>query len=79
MSLAEKKQALRFMIEDADEKLTGLLIALANEYNDPGDEYSNDEIKSFYKTRDEYLQNPKKVFAVEEAHQKIINKDRDEI
>ena len=79
MSLAEKKQTLLYMIEDADEKLTGLLIALANEYNSSGDEYSNEEIESFYKTRDEYLQNPKKVFTVEEAHQKIINKYRDEI
>ena len=34
MSLTEKKQALFHIVEDADEKLTGLLIAIATEYND---------------------------------------------
>ena len=79
MSLAEKKEKLLYLIEDADEKLTGLLIALANEYNTSGEEYTNEEIESFYKTRDEYLQNPETVFTVEEAHQKVINKHRDAI
>ncbi len=78
MSIAEKKQVLLHIVEEADEKLMGLLIALANEYNTSGEEYSNEEIADFYKTRNNYLQNPEKVFAVEEAHQKIRN-NRDEI
>lgn len=78
MSIAEKKQVLLHIVEDADEKLMGLLIALANEYNTSGEEYSNEEIADFYKTRNNYLQNPEKVFPVEEAHQKIRN-NRDEI
>ena len=40
MSIAEKKQFLLHIVEDADEKLTGLLIALANEYNDADQDYS---------------------------------------
>ena len=34
MVVTDKKQVLLDIVEDADEKLTGLLIALANEYND---------------------------------------------
>ena len=33
MSLAEKKELLLHIVEEADEKLMGLLIALATEYN----------------------------------------------
>lgn len=79
MSISEKKEFLLHIVEDADEKLTGLLIALANEYNTSGEEYTDEEINGFYKTRNEYLQNPKSVFTVEEAHQKIRNKRRDAI
>ena len=74
MSLAEKKQSLLYMIEDADEKLTGLLMALANEYNASGEEYPSEEIESFYKIRDELIKNPEKGCTVEEAQQRIRNK-----
>ena len=76
MSIVEKKQFLLHIVEDADEKLTGLLIAVANEYNASGEAevYTNDEIESFNKTRDEYLKKPEAVFTVEEAHNKIRNK-----
>ena len=74
MSLAEKKQSLLYMIEDADEKLTGLLIALATEYNASGEEYTPEEIESFYQIRDELLKNPEKGCTVEEAHQRSRNK-----
>ena len=43
MSLTEKKEKLLYLIEDADEKLTGLLIALAGEYNDADQDYSKEE------------------------------------
>ena len=79
MSIAEKKEFLLHIVEDADEKLTGLLIALAKECNTAGEEYTGEEISSFYKTRNEYLQSPESVFTVEEAHQKIRNKHRDAI
>jgi hypothetical protein len=81
MSITEKKQFLSQIVEDADDKLTGLLLGLANEYNSntSGEKYSIEEISDFHKTGDEYLQNPEKAFAVEEARQKIRNKLRDEI
>ena len=77
MSLAEKKQSLLYMIEDADEKLTGLLIALATEYNASDEEYTPEEIESFYEIRDELLNNPEKGYSVEKAHQHVRNKGQD--
>jgi len=44
MSTAEKKEALKQFIEEADEKLTGLLFTLANEYNDPDQHYTQEEL-----------------------------------
>ena len=71
MSLAEKKQGLLHIIEDADEKLTGLLIALANEYNDADQSYSKEEIDSFYDRRKAFYDNGKSGSTVEEAHERI--------
>lgn len=71
-----KKEVLLQIVEEADEKLTGLLLAVANEYNSmiSGEKYTTEEIAGFNKTRDEYFQKPEKVFfTVEEAHQKIRN------
>ena len=79
MSIAEKKEFLLHIVEDADEKLTGLLIALANEYNTSGEEYSAEEISSFYKTRNDYLKNSEFVYTVEEAHKKIKNNHQDAV
>ncbi|MEO6638454.1 MAG: hypothetical protein ABIN25_09260 [Ginsengibacter sp.] len=66
-----------YLIEDADEKLTGLLIALATQYNAPEEEYTPDEIESFYEIRDELVKNFEKGSTVEEAHQRIRNKSQD--
>ncbi len=79
MSLSEKKEALLDIVKDADEKLTGLLIALANEYNEPEEKYSKEEIESFYKTRDMLLSNPETGYAPDEAHQLIRNKHKNAI
>lgn len=77
MSLAGKKQSLLHIIEEADEKLTGLLIALATEYNASGEEYTSEEIESFYKTRDELIKNPETGYTIEKAHHLIRNKIQD--
>ncbi len=74
MSLVEKKENLMHIVKDADEKLTGLLIALADEYNTPDYEYSEEEIQSFYKTRDEFFASGEKGKTVEEAHNEIRRK-----
>ena len=76
MVLTDKKQALLEIINDADEKLMGLMIALANEYNDTEQEYSQEEIEEFCRIRDEMLAHPETTFTVEEAHEKIRNKKR---
>ncbi len=71
MSITEKKEFLLHIVEDADEKLTGLLIALANEYNEADQDYSKEELESFYKRRDEFFAGNKEGYTVEEAHDKI--------
>ncbi|GAC1452473.1 MAG: hypothetical protein NVSMB7_15170 [Chitinophagaceae bacterium] len=52
MSLAEKKQVLLHMVEDADEKLTGLLIALAKEYNGASYKFSEEDLAEFNRRRE---------------------------
>jgi len=76
MVLTDKKEVLKEIIENADEKLMGLMIALANEYNDAEQEYSLEEIKEFYKIRDEMLAQPETTYTPEQAHQLIRNKKR---
>ena len=71
MSPAEKKQALLHIVEDADEKLTGLLMALANEYNDADQNYSKEEIDFFNERRKAFYSNNKEGYSVEEAHDKL--------
>jgi hypothetical protein len=71
MSLAEKKQSLLHIIEEADEKLTGLLIALATEYNDADDEYSKQELDFFNDRRKAFYDNNKAGSSTEEVHEKV--------
>ncbi len=71
MSLAEKKQSLLHIIEEADEKLTGLLIALATEYNDADDEYSKQELDFFNDRRKAFYDNNKASSSTEEVHEKV--------
>ncbi len=79
MSLAEKKQSLLYMIEDADEKLTGLLIALANEYIDADQEYSKEELDFFNDRRKAFYDNGKVGSSVEEAHERIRRNYKNEL
>ena len=76
MVITDKKLVLKEIIENADEKLMGLMIALANEYNDTEQEYSQEEIEEFYRIRDGMLTHPETTFTVEEAHEQIRNKKR---
>ncbi len=66
MGLSEKKQTLLHIVEDADEKLTGLLIALATEYNSSSEEYTAEQIEEFYKIRDELINHPEDNFSKKE-------------
>ncbi len=47
MVLTDKKEVLKEIIENADEKLMSLMIALANEYNYTEQEYSQEKIAFF--------------------------------
>lgn len=75
MVLTDKKEVLKEIIEKADEKLMGLMIALANEYNDTS-EYSQEEIKEFYKIRDEMVAHPEMTYTPEEAHALVRSKKK---
>lgn len=74
MVTTDKKQILLEIIEEADEKLTGLLLALANEYNDGDPNYTDNELAFFEERRDAFFKSGKKGYTVEEAHEKIRNK-----
>jgi hypothetical protein len=71
MVLTDKKQVLLEIIDDADEKLLSLMIALANEYNDDEYVYSKEELDFIEKRRNAFFENGKKGSSVEEAHEKI--------
>ena len=71
MVITDKKQALLEIINDADEKLMGLMIALANEYNDEDCIYSEDELAFFEKRRNAFFESGKRGYSVEEVHEKI--------
>lgn len=71
MRLTEKKEALLHIVEDADEKLTGLLTALANEYNDADQNYSKEELDFCNDRRNAFYNSDKKGYSIEEAHDKI--------
>ncbi len=71
MSISEKKQALLQYVEEADEKLTGLLFVLASEYNDADQDYTKEEIEFFETRRDEFFAGGKKGFTVEKSLENI--------
>ena len=76
MVITDKKEVLKEIIENADEKLMGLLIALANEYNDEEQEYSQEEVEEFKRIKDEMIAHPETTFMHEQAHELIRNKKR---
>jgi hypothetical protein len=78
MSLADKKQVLLHIVEDADEKLTGLLIALANEYNS-GLQFTDEEVAFFKNRKKEFYDGGKNGYSVEEAHRLIRSRKHNEL
>lgn len=71
MSITDKKEVLLEIVKDADEKLTRLLIALAEEYNNASEGYSKEELEFFNNRRKAFFDSNKKGSTVEEAHNKI--------
>jgi hypothetical protein len=76
MGLPEKKQFLLQVVQNADERLTGLLIALAEEYNSSTVNYSSEEIASFSAIKENMLNESTKSYSPEEAHELIRNKKK---
>jgi hypothetical protein len=74
MVLTDKKQVLIEIIEDADDKLTGLLLALANEYHEINPTYSEEEMDNFYRIRDQMLAHPETTYTPEQVRELIIKK-----
>jgi hypothetical protein len=71
MTITENKDALFDIVKEADEKLTRLLIALANEYNNAGESYSKEELEFFNNRRKAFFDSGKKGSSVEDAHNRI--------
>lgn len=74
MGFAEKKEIIMEIVRNADDKLLGLIIALANEYNHQEYQFSEEEIKKFKESRDEFYASGKKGFTVEESLKRLKEK-----
>ncbi len=74
MSIAEKKKAVLEIIETADDKLIGLIIALANEYNQQDNYFTDADIAEFNRRSDEYFKNPDSGISMEESLNRIRQK-----
>lgn len=74
MSIAEKKKAVLEIIETADDKLIGLIIALANEYNQQDNYFTDADIAEFNRRSDEYFKNPDSGINMEESLNRIRQK-----
>jgi hypothetical protein len=77
MGLPEKKQFLLHIIEDADERLTGLLLAVANEYNESPSQYSQEDLNVFNDRRESFYANGKKGFTPEEVEDMVRRQHKD--
>lgn len=74
MSLAEKKQLLLHIVEDADDKLTGLLIALANEYNQPEYKITDADVRKFEERRDAFFDSGEEGYTAEDSIARLYKK-----
>jgi hypothetical protein len=79
MNLADKKETLLKIVQDADDRLTGLLMAVAKEYNSTGETYSSEEIEKFYQIRNDVLRDQGSTYSPVQAHDLIRKKGRNEL
>lgn len=74
MNVAEQKiELLKFVVE-ADAETTGKLIELTHQLQNEQYEFSDEEIKKFEKTRNDFFASGEKGYSIEEAHTMIRNK-----
>ncbi len=74
MSFAEQKVELFKIVANADEETTGKLIELAKQLTQKTYKFSDEEIASFEKTRNEFMESEEKGYTIEEAHTMIRNR-----
>ena len=83
MDIVEKKELLIHLVQDADDKLVGLLTALAREYNNSEEKYTAEEIEDFYQVKDQMLKEPETTYLITKenynnAHSDMNNLERKE-
>jgi hypothetical protein len=71
MSLAEKKVELFQIVVEADEEMTGKLIAFAKQLRGDKSKFSKEELDKFHATRQKYLSAHNETISLEDAHQYI--------
>lgn len=72
------KEKLHGYIENSDDKLLKLMLAIAREYNEEDDsyEFTDEEIKTFEERRNARLSGKSKTYSWQEAKQKIVSGER---
>lgn len=71
MSFAEKKLELMQLVLNADEDTTGKLIEFANHLKTFGNKFTDEELKTFHASRQQYMEHPETASTLEEAHAQI--------
>lgn len=71
MGFAEKKLQLLQIIMNADEDTTGKLFEFATHLQPLGNRFSEEELKKFHASRQQYLENPETGLTLEETHAQI--------
>jgi hypothetical protein len=71
MGFAEKKLQLLQLVMDADEETTGKLFELVSHLQPSGNRFSDEALKKFHASRQQYFENPETGLTLEEAHAQI--------
>lgn len=74
MSTLEKKKAVLEIVESADDKLIGLILALANEYNNSAYLITETDLKKFEKRREDFFSSGEKGYSMEDSIKRLRNK-----
>ena len=68
MGFAEQKIRLFEIVTAADEETTGKLIAFAEQLKGNGSKFTDEELKKFHASQQNYFENPQNSFSLEDAH-----------
>lgn len=70
MGFAEQKVELFRIVSEADEEMTGKLIDFARSLEGKA-QFTDEELKKFHESREQYLQHPETAMLMEDAHEFI--------